>query len=119
MKNLSSIHLGNFTIHRIGYGTMRATTDPGIWGDTDDRKNAIHVIRIDQYLRAKSVAPIDAVQNAFNYQDRRHEDLVKLTNEDEVLFVAHTPAAVNNWSLDIYSAEIEFDKTILALLSIC
>ena len=217
MKTQNTFTLGDFEINRIGFGTMRVSTGKGIWGDTDNKENAIQVIRtaiengvnfidtadsygpytsellveeaarpfkdqvmiatkggavkykpgavmsnghpyylrtavegslrrlqtevidlyflhrvdpnipieesvnalaqlqqegkikhigisnvnLDQLRRAQSVAKIDAVQNAFSYQDRRYEELVKATTEENIAFVAHTPVAVNNWDASI------------------
>lgn len=55
-------------------------------------------VTLEQYEKAKKVAKIDVVQNAFSYQDRRYEELVKVTAEEGVAFMAHTPVAVNNWN---------------------
>ena len=55
----------------------------------------------EQFRRAQSVAKINAVQNAFNFQDRRHEKLVELTAMENIAFIAHTPVAVNQWSYEI------------------
>jgi pyridoxine 4-dehydrogenase len=41
-----TIKIGSLTeINRIGFGTMRATTGEGIWGDPADKKAAINIIR--------------------------------------------------------------------------
>jgi aryl-alcohol dehydrogenase-like predicted oxidoreductase len=41
-----TIKIGSLTeINRIGFGTMRATTGEGVWGDPTDRKAAINIIR--------------------------------------------------------------------------
>jgi aryl-alcohol dehydrogenase-like predicted oxidoreductase len=220
MKTQNTFRLGDFEINRIGFGTMRATTGNGIWGDTHNKENAIHVIRtaiekgvnfidtadsygpytsellveeavrpykdqvmiatkggavkyrpgavlanghpyylktavegslrrlqtdqidlyflhrvdpnipieesvgalaelqqegkikhigisnvtVDQLKRAQSVVKIDAVQNAFSYQDRRYEELVQLTTKENIAFFAHTPVAKNNWSPEILQA---------------
>ena len=219
MKTNKTFRLGDFEINRIGFGTMRATTGVGIWGDTSDKANAINVIRaaiesgvnfidtadaygpytsellvaeaiapfkdqlmvatkggfvkykpgavmrnshpyylrtavegslkrletetiglyflhtvdpnipieesvgalaqlqqegkikhigvsnisLEEYEKAKSVATIDAVQNAFNFSDRRSEVLVNATANDNVAFVAHTPIARNNWDNSIFA----------------
>lgn len=213
MTTKHTFKLGGSEINRIGFGTMRATTGAGIWGDTPNRKNAIAVIRkaiengvnfidtadaygpytsellvqeavapfknevvvatkggfikyqpgavipnghpyylrtavegslrrlqketIDLYFlhkvdpnipieesigalaqfqqegkikhigvsnvtvaqleRAQSTAQIDAVQNAFNYNDRRFGDVVKKSGELDMAFIAHTPVSRNNW----------------------
>ncbi|WP_299532530.1 aldo/keto reductase [Ulvibacterium sp.] len=224
MKTKNTFQLGDFEINRIGFGTMRATTGPGIWGDTPDKKNAIQVIRkaienginfidtadaygpytsellvqkaiepfkdevmvatkggfikyqpgavipnghpyylrtalegslrrlktesidfyylhkadpnipieesvgalatfqkegkikhlgisnvtLQQFKKAQSVAKIDAVQNAFSFKDRRSEALVDQTTKEDILFVAHTPIARNNWeNTDIEKAQKE------------
>ena len=211
-----TINLGDFEINRMGFGTMRATTGPGIWGDTPNKEQAIKVIRsaveqgvnfidtadsygpytselllaeatapfkdkvmiatkggavkykpgavmanghpyylkvaaegslkrldreiidlyflhrvdpnipieesvgaladlqkegkiryigvsnvtVEQLKRAQSVAKIDAVQNAFNFQDRRYQEVVDYSKEEGMAFIAHTPVAVNNWRED-------------------
>ncbi|GAA4271235.1 aldo/keto reductase [Aquimarina gracilis] len=223
MKTQKTYKLGNQEINRLGFGTMRATTGPGIWGDTPNKSDAIKVIRtaiengvnfidtadaygpytsellvkeaiepfknevviatkggavkykpgavmanghpyylrtavegslrrlnretidlyflhrvdptipieesvgaladmqkqgmikqigisnvtVEQVKRAQTVAKIDAVQNAFNFQDRRYEDVVKLTAKENIAFVAHTPIAVNNWNHEIVSQSTE------------
>ncbi|WP_299519258.1 aldo/keto reductase [Winogradskyella sp.] len=56
MKTNNTFKLGNFEINRIGFGTMRATTGAGIWGDTLDKTNAIKVIRT-------------AIENGVNFID--------------------------------------------------
>ncbi|MEN1784756.1 MAG: aldo/keto reductase [Bacteroidota bacterium] len=45
METNNTFKLGDFEINRIGFRTMRATTGPGIWGDTPRKENAIKVIR--------------------------------------------------------------------------
>ncbi len=213
MKTDNTFKLGDLEINRIGFGTMRASTGAGIWGDTLNKENTIKVIRtaiengvnfidtadsygpytsellvqeairpfgdkvmlatkggavkykpgavmanghpyylrtaiegslkrleretIDMYFlhrvdpnipieesvgalarfqkegkikhigisnvtveqleKAQSVAKIDAVQNAFSYKDRRYEAVVRKTTEENVVFIAHTPIAVNSW----------------------
>ncbi len=57
-------------------------------------------VNTEQLVRAQSVAKIDAVQNAFNYNDRRYEDVVKQTTDQNIAFIAHTPVAVNHWDLN-------------------
>ena len=64
------------------------------------RHIGISNVSMEQYQRARAVATIDAVQNAYSHQDRRHEALVQQTLEDGVLFVAHTPVARNQWQPD-------------------
>jgi len=56
MKTNSTFKLGDFEINRIGFGTMRATTGPGIWGETSQKENAIKVIR-------------SAIENGVNFID--------------------------------------------------
>ncbi len=56
MQTNKTFTLGDFEINRIGFGTMRATTGPGIWGDTPNKKNAIKVIRT-------------AIENGVNFID--------------------------------------------------
>lgn len=51
----------------------------------------------EQLIRAQKVANIKAVQNAFSYQDRRYEEVVKYTTKEGIAFIAHTPVAKNNW----------------------
>jgi pyridoxine 4-dehydrogenase len=36
---------GDLEVNRIGFGTMRATTGEGVWGDPKDKKSAISIIR--------------------------------------------------------------------------
>lgn len=228
MKTKNTFTIGNQNINRIGFGTMRATTGPGIWGDTENKKGAIKVIReaieqgvnfidtadsygpytselllaeavapfkdqvviatkggavkykpgavmtnghpyylrtavegslkrlemetidlyflhridpnipvedsvgaladlqkegkikhigisnvsVEQFMRVQSVVKIDAVQNAFSYQDRRHEQLVNITASENIMFVAHTPVAVNNWSPEIQKRAFDNDLSV-------
>ena len=56
MKANTTFKLGDFEINRIGFGTMRATAGPGIWGDTPNKDQAIKVIRT-------------AVENGVNFID--------------------------------------------------
>ncbi|MEL7005378.1 MAG: aldo/keto reductase [Bacteroidota bacterium] len=216
MKTNKTFKLGNFEINRLGFGTMRATTGAGIWGDTQDKTKAIKVIQaaiekgvnfvdtadsygpytsellvaeaitpfkdqvmvatkggavkykpgavmsnghpyylkvaaegslkrldreiidmyflhrvdpnipieesvgaladlqkegkirhigvsnvtVEQLKRAQSAAKIDAVQNAFNFQDRRYQEVVGYAGREGMTFIAHTPVAVNNWRED-------------------
>lgn len=36
---------GDLEVNRIGFGTMRATTGEGVWGDPKDKQSAINIIR--------------------------------------------------------------------------
>ncbi|WP_299530624.1 aldo/keto reductase [Ulvibacterium sp.] len=54
-------------------------------------------VTVEQLEKAQTIAKIDAVQNAFNFNDRRYEAVVRKTTEDNIAFIAHTPIAVNNW----------------------
>lgn len=58
-------------------------------------------VTVEQLERAQAVVKIDAVQNAFNFSDRRYQDVVQKTAEQEIAFVAHTPVAVNNWDASV------------------
>lgn len=236
MKNYKSFQLGDHTINRLGLGTMRATTNQGIWGDAPDQSKAIKVIqtaiengvnfidtadsygpytsellvakaiepfkddvlvatkggaikyqpgavmanghpyylrsalegslrrlkretidlyflhRVDpnipieesvgaladfqkegkikhigisnvtkeQLIRAQKVANIAAVQNAFSYQDRRYESVVKQTEKEGIAFIAHTPVAKNNWEArllqEALSKNISINQLSLAWL---
>lgn len=40
----NTLKIGDRTIHRLGFGAMRITGE-GIWGEPDDRDNAIEVLR--------------------------------------------------------------------------
>ncbi|MDJ0645643.1 MAG: aldo/keto reductase [Flavobacteriaceae bacterium] len=55
-------------------------------------------VTVEQFERAQTVAKIDAVQNAFNYNDRRYEHVVNKTTRENIAFIAHTPVARNNWN---------------------
>lgn len=56
MKTDKTFKLGDFEINRIGFGTMRASTGAGIWGDTLTKENTIKVIRT-------------AIENGVNFID--------------------------------------------------
>ncbi|TAI48820.1 aldo/keto reductase [Flagellimonas allohymeniacidonis] len=64
-------------------------------------------VTVEQFDRAQSVAKIDAVQNAFNYGDRRYEDVVKQTTDQNIAFIAHTPVAANQWDINALKAANE------------
>jgi len=56
MKTDNTFTLGDLKINRIGFGTMRASTGAGIWGDTLNKENTINVIRT-------------AIENGVNFID--------------------------------------------------
>ncbi len=56
MKTDNTFKLGDFEINRIGFGTMRASTGTGIWGDNLNKENTIKVIRT-------------AIENGVNFID--------------------------------------------------
>ncbi len=58
-------------------------------------------VTIEQFEKAQKAVKIDVVQNAFSFQDRRHQDLVEKLAKQNIAFIAHTPIAVNNWSKEI------------------
>lgn len=39
-----TVRIGDFTVHRLGYGSMRLT-GPGIWGDPPDKEAALRILR--------------------------------------------------------------------------
>ena len=54
-------------------------------------------VTLEQFERASKVAKIDIVQNAFSFQDRRHQGLVEKLAGQDIAFMAHTPVAKNSW----------------------
>ncbi len=56
MKTENTFTIGDFKINRIGFGTMRASTGAGIWGDTLNKENTIKVLR-------------KAIENGVNFID--------------------------------------------------
>ena len=56
MKTDNTFTVGDFKINRIGYGTMRASTGPSIWGDNQNKAKTIQVIRT-------------AIENGVNFID--------------------------------------------------
>ncbi len=56
METHKTFKLGDFEINRIGFGTMRASTGAGIWGDNSNKENTIKVIRT-------------AIENGVNFID--------------------------------------------------
>lgn len=69
-------------------------------------------VSFEQYKKAQTVARIDAVQNAFNYTDRRSEELVKATADENIAFIAHTPIARNNWDDSAFAIAKEENITV-------
>ncbi|MEM8906203.1 MAG: aldo/keto reductase [Bacteroidota bacterium] len=58
---MNTIKIGTTdNINRMGFGTMRLTTGPGIWGDPADRQHAIHIIREAVELGVNFVDTADA-----------------------------------------------------------
>lgn len=56
MKTDNTFTVGDFKVNRIGFGTMRASTGAGIWGDNLSKENTIKVIRT-------------AIENGVNFID--------------------------------------------------
>ncbi|MEM6893810.1 MAG: aldo/keto reductase [Bacteroidota bacterium] len=56
MKTDNTFTVGDFKINRIGYGTMRASTGRGVWGDNQNKGKTIQVIRT-------------AIENGVNFID--------------------------------------------------
>lgn len=65
-----TIPLGDLTVHRLGFGAMRVT-GPGIWGDPDDRDEALRV------LRRLPELGIDFIDTADSYGPFVSEDLIR------------------------------------------
>lgn len=61
--------LGDFEVNRLGYGGMRLTGD-GVWGDIDNRDNAI------QLLREAVNAGINFIDTADSYGPHTNERLI-------------------------------------------
>jgi aryl-alcohol dehydrogenase-like predicted oxidoreductase len=64
-----NIKVGDFTVHRLGYGAMRLT-GPGIWGLPKDRSNAIRVLRRAVELGVNFIDTSDA------YGPNTNEELI-------------------------------------------
>lgn len=39
-----TVRIGDITVHRLGYGSMRLT-GPGTWGDPPEKREALRVLR--------------------------------------------------------------------------
>ncbi|MBO0823027.1 MAG: aldo/keto reductase [Actinobacteria bacterium] len=65
-----TVRIGDLTVHRIGYGSMRLT-GPGIWGDPPDKQEAIRVLR-----RAAELG-VDFIDTADSYGPYVAEDLIR------------------------------------------
>jgi aryl-alcohol dehydrogenase-like predicted oxidoreductase len=69
MSTPSTIRVGDFTVHRMGYGAMRIT-GRGIWGEPDDRDEAIRVLR-----RAVELG-VDFIDTADSYGPNVSEEII-------------------------------------------
>jgi aryl-alcohol dehydrogenase-like predicted oxidoreductase len=67
---LSSIRIGNLTVHRLGLGAMRVIDNDDIWGEPKDRANSLRVLR-----RAVELG-IDFFDTAESYGPRTSETLI-------------------------------------------
>lgn len=65
-----TVRLGDMTVNRLGYGSMRLT-GPGTWGDPPDKKEAIRVLR-----RAAELG-VDFVDTADSYGPYVAEELIR------------------------------------------
>jgi pyridoxine 4-dehydrogenase len=63
------IRIGDITVHRLGFGSMRLT-GPGIWGDPPDRLEALRVLR-----RAVDLG-VDFIDTADSYGPYSTEQLI-------------------------------------------
>ena len=65
----ASFPLGQYSINRIGLGTMRVT-GPGIWGEPEDRQQCLRVLK-----RAPELG-INFIDTADSYGPNVSEDLI-------------------------------------------
>jgi aryl-alcohol dehydrogenase-like predicted oxidoreductase len=65
-----AVSIGDITVHRLGYGSMRLT-GPGIWGDPPDKPEAIRVLR-----RAVELG-VDFIDTADSYGPHCAEELIR------------------------------------------
>lgn len=65
-----TVRIGDITVHRLGYGSMRLT-GPGIWGDPPDKQEAIRLLR-----RAVELG-VDFIDTADSYGPYVAEDLIR------------------------------------------
>lgn len=65
-----TIQVGDFTVHRLGYGSMQLT-GPGAWGDPRDKREAIRV------LRHAVESGVDFVDTADSYGPYSVEELIR------------------------------------------
>jgi pyridoxine 4-dehydrogenase len=64
-------------------------------------------VDIELTQRAMSVAKIEAVQHALNFDARKNEALAKFTLENNMAFMAYYPVAIGNFSTEILQHAIE------------
>ena len=65
-----TVRIGEFTVLRLGYGSMRLTV-PGIWGDPPDKQEALRILR-----RAVELG-VDFIDTADSYGPYVAEDLIR------------------------------------------
>ena len=65
-----TVMIGDISVHRLGYGSMRLT-GPGIWGDPPDKREAIRVLR-----RAVELG-VDFIDTADSYGPYVAEELIR------------------------------------------
>lgn len=69
MSTTTTIHVGEFTVNRMGYGAMRIT-GRGVWGEPADRAEAIRVLR-----RAVELG-VDFIDTADSYGPNVSEEII-------------------------------------------
>lgn len=65
-----TVRVGDMTVHRLGYGSMRLT-GPGIWGDPPDKQEAVRLLR-----RAVELG-VDFIDTADSYGPYGTEELIR------------------------------------------
>src|SRR5437764_14848560 len=65
-----SIRLGDLTVHRLGFGAMRIT-GKGVWGEPEDRDEALRV------LRRLPELGVDFIDTADSYGPYVSEELIR------------------------------------------
>lgn len=96
-QSLSSLRteaIGLYYLHRVdpetpleeSLGEIKAHVDRGAI-----RHVGISEVGVDEIERARQVVPIAAVQNRYNTEDRRHDDVVDFCEREAIAFVPYFP----------------------------
>src|SRR5258705_403516 len=103
-----TLQLGELTVRRMGFGAMRVTTDGSdIWGPPAEARRAGKIrhlglsnVSLKQLETARRITPIVSVQNEYNLENRKSEDVLEACERLGVAFIPWYPlgdgAALNS-----------------------